>query len=168
MYLCRWKVKVIDQVHIQTSWKVEACFKPMHNPLPLSHKCVLEMRPIPTKATFPKNCLAQCSTIPWWASFCCKPSGGSPPGGGERELNSILYSMESENSTVAITTSVSPSSSYVASSYSTGTTESGYLSVLYFNARSIISKLDEVRSLTEMHTPELVWTGLHRWNLAMW
>ena len=64
--------------------------------------------------------------------------------------------MESENSTVAITTSVSPSSSYVASSYSTGTTESGYLSVLYFNARSIISKLDEVRSLTEMHTPELV------------
>ena len=26
-----------DRVHIQTSWKLEACFKPVQNPLPLSH-----------------------------------------------------------------------------------------------------------------------------------
>ena len=62
--------------------------------------------------------------------------------------------MEGENCTVAITTSLSPKSSYAASSYSAGTT--GYLSVLYFNARSIIPKLDELHALIGKHTPELI------------
>ena len=80
--------------------------------------------------------------------------GGGPPGGVERELNSTLCSMESENSTIAITTPVSPSSPYAASRYSADTT--GYLSVLYFNARSIFPKHDEQRALIEIHTPELI------------
>ena len=64
--------------------------------------------------------------------------------------------MEGESSTVSMTTSVSPNSSCAISRYSTASTESAYLSVLYFNARSIIPKLDELRALIEIHTPELI------------
>lgn len=59
--------------------------------------------------------------------------------------------MEGESSTVTMTTSVSPNSSCAISRYSTASTESAYLSVLYFNARSIIPKLDELRALIEIH-----------------
>ena len=137
----------------QTSWKLEACFKPMQNPLPFSHSKVCPRNVADTdESNLPEETiLHDVAQSHDEHPLVCKPSGGGPPGGGEREA---LYSMEGENCTVAITTSVSPNSSYAATSYSAGTT--GYLSVLYFNARSIIPKLDELHALIGKHTPELI------------
>jgi len=75
MYCCRRKV--IDHVHIQTSWKLEAGFKPMQNPLPVSHSKVCPGSEADTdESNLPKETVLHDDEHP----LVCNPSGGGPLG----------------------------------------------------------------------------------------